>query len=416
MATLTPPAHAIAENPSPTDRYAVDIVVPVYNEARVLEASVRRLRSFLDTEFVFGAVVTIVDNGSTDGTASIARELADAIPGVRAICLTEKGRGRALRRAWLDSDATIVAYMDVDLSTDLRALLPLVAPLLSGHSDVSIGSRLTRGSRVVRGAKREAISRGYNLILRTVMRAKFSDAQCGFKAIRRDRAIELLPLVRDEEWFFDTELLILAERAGLRIHEVPVDWVDDPDSRVDIVSTAVADLRGIARVARGLVRGEIPLSSITPRTATAAETPHVGLARQLVRFGLIGVLSTVLFALLFLALRAVGLGPQIANAGALILSTVVNTQANRRLTFGVTGSDRMVRHQAQGFVVLGFALVFTAGGLAALHHWIPDPSRTAEIVTLTVANVMATLVKFLLFRGWVFRGHRSSSQTTEITQ
>ncbi len=414
MATLTPTPstdHAV----SSTDRHAVDIVVPVYNEAHVLEVSIRRLRDFLDTEFLFDSVVTVVDNGSTDGTDAIARDLAEALPGVRAICLTEKGRGRALRRAWLESDATVVAYMDVDLSTDLRALLPLVAPLLSDHSDVSIGSRLTRGSRVVRGAKREIISRGYNLILRTVMRARFSDAQCGFKAIRRDRALELIPLVRDDEWFFDTELLLLAERADLRIHEVPVDWVDDPDSRVDIVNTALADLRGIVRVGRGLVRGEIPLSSIRPRRPPDTATPHARLARQLMRFGLIGVLSTVLFAGLFLMLRTAGSGPQVANAGALILSTIVNTQANRRLTFGVTGGRRALRHQVQGLAILALALVLTAGGLAALHRLVPDPSHTAEIVTLTVANVMATLVKFLLFRGWVFRGSRTPTQTPEMS-
>ena len=124
--------------------------------------------------------------------------------------------------------------MDVDLSTDLAALLPLVAPLLSGHSDLAIGSRLARGARVVRGAKREFISRCYNLILRASLAARFTDAQCGFKAIRADVAARLLPLVQDTGWFFDTELLVLAQRAGLRIHEVPVDWVDDPDSRVDI--------------------------------------------------------------------------------------------------------------------------------------------------------------------------------------
>ena len=160
---------------------------------------------------------------------------------------------------WDDSDAQVLAYMDVDLSTDLAALLPLVAPLISGHSDVAIGTRLSRGSRVVRGAKREFISRCYNLILRSTLAARFSDAQCGFKAIRADVAHALLPHVEDTGWFFDTELLVLAERSGLRIHEVPVDWVDDPDSRVDIVSTAVADLKGVARLLKGFATGAIPV-------------------------------------------------------------------------------------------------------------------------------------------------------------
>ena len=158
------------------------------------------------------------------------------------------GRGRALRAIWSQSEADVLAYMDVDLSTDLNALLPLVAPLLSGHSDLAIGTRLARGSRVIRGPKRELISRSYNLLLRTLMGARFSDAQCGFKAIRRDQARALLPLTQDTGWFFDTELLVLAERAGLRIHEVPVDWIDDLDSRVDIIATALADLRGMARL------------------------------------------------------------------------------------------------------------------------------------------------------------------------
>jgi hypothetical protein len=155
--------------------------------------------------------------------------------------------------------------MDVDLSTDLRGLLPLVAPLLSGHSDVAIGTRLARSARVVRGLKREVISRSYNRLLRTVLRARFSDAQCGFKAVTATAARGLLDDVRDDGWFFDTELLVLAERAGLRIHEVPVDWVDDPDSRVDVVATALEDLRGVRRVAWGLATGRIPLADLRRR-------------------------------------------------------------------------------------------------------------------------------------------------------
>lgn len=232
----------------------VDIVVPVYNEEADLESSVRRLRAYLDDRFPFASAITIADNASTDATWSIARQLADSMPGVRALHLDEKGRGRALRQAWLASEAPIVGYTDVDLSTDLDALLPLVAPLLSGHSQVSIGSRLARGARVTRGPKRELISRSYNLILRTVLRVGFRDAQCGFKAMRADVARLLLPEVRDQAWFFDTELLVLAERAGLRVHEVPVDWVDDPDSRVAIGSTALADLRGVWRLLRSRSR------------------------------------------------------------------------------------------------------------------------------------------------------------------
>jgi glycosyltransferase involved in cell wall biosynthesis len=226
----------------------LEIVIPVYNERIALEASVRFLYGFLSSTFPFSWQITIVDNASTDETLQIARRLMYELPEVQAMHLPEKGRGRALRAAWSDSSARVLAYMDVDLSTNLDALLPLVAPLISGHSELAIGTRLHRAARVTRSRKRELISRAYNRLLRLVLRARFSDAQCGFKAIRHDAARELLPLVADQAWFFDTELLVLAERHGLRIHEVPVDWLEDLDSRVDIVPTALADLRGVARL------------------------------------------------------------------------------------------------------------------------------------------------------------------------
>lgn len=267
---------------------ALEIVVPVYNEQADLEPSVRRLYAYLAEHLPFGFRLTIADNASTDGTWSIAQRLERSLPRVRAVHLGAKGRGRALRAAWEASDAQVLAYMDVDLSTDLTALLPLVAPLLSGHSDVAIGTRLARTSRVVRGAKREVISRCYNLILRAVLRSHFSDAQCGFKAIRADRARQLLPLVEDTGWFFDTELLVLAERAGMRIHEVPVDWVDDPDSRVDIVATAIADLKGIRRLRRALAAGGPPGGTDAAQLPASADEllpdrrrQHAGLRRPL---------------------------------------------------------------------------------------------------------------------------------------
>jgi glycosyltransferase involved in cell wall biosynthesis len=236
---------ATADAAATTD---VEIVVPVYDEKRVLEASTRRLHAFLSSGFPFSWRIVIADNGSTDGTLAVARRLIYELGGVEALRVRERGRGRALHTAWLASDARVLCYMDVDLSTDLGALLPLVAPLMSGHSDLAIGTRLHRDARVQRSLKRELISRSYNRLLRIVLQARFSDAQCGFKAIRADAARELLPRVRDREWFFDTELLILAQRRGMRIHEVPVDWIEDSDSRVRIVSTALADLRGVARL------------------------------------------------------------------------------------------------------------------------------------------------------------------------
>jgi glycosyltransferase involved in cell wall biosynthesis len=227
---------------------SIDIVLPVYNEERVLAANVRRLRRYVDVVVPFATVITIADNASTDGTWEVAGRLAATVPGVRAVHLDRKGRGRALRQAWSASEAEVVAYMDIDLSTDLDALLPLVAPLLTGDGQVAIGSRLAQGAQVVRGPKREIISRAYNLLIKATMRSRFSDAQCGFKAIRRDTAAALLPLVEDNEWFFDTELLLLAEHNDVSIHEVPVHWTDDPDSRVRLVSTAAKDLKGLVRM------------------------------------------------------------------------------------------------------------------------------------------------------------------------
>jgi glycosyltransferase involved in cell wall biosynthesis len=243
-----PAPAGVAEDARPGDRVRVEVVVPVYNEAHVLEASVRRLHAHLAGGFPFAWSITIADNGSVDGTAAVAEQLAAALPDVGVVHLAEKGRGRALRAVWSASEADVVAYMDVDLSTDLDALLPLVAPLVSGHSQLAVGSRLAPGARVRRGPRRELISRSYNLLLRSVLRLGVRDAQCGFKAVRSDAVRMLLPAVEDESWFFDTELLVRAQRAGLRIVELPVDWTDDPDSRVDIVRTALDDARGVCRL------------------------------------------------------------------------------------------------------------------------------------------------------------------------
>ncbi len=382
----------------------VEIVIPVRNEERDLAPSVRRLVGYLRSAFPCTARVTIADNGSTDGTWAVARSLAAALPGeVRAVHLDLPGRGRALHAIWSASDAEILAYMDVDLSTDLNALLPLVAPLLSGHSDVAIGTRLARGSRVVRGAKREVISRGYNLLLRTTLGAGFSDAQCGFKAIRADAARELLPLVEDTSWFFDTELLVLAERAGLRIHEVPVDWIDDADSRVDIVATALGDLRGVGRVGWGLARGRLKVPVL--REPGLSGSPPRGLAWQLPRFFVIGVLSTAAYVLLYLVFRGFA-GAQAANLAALLLTAVGNTAANRRLTFGVRGRAGAARHQFRGLIAFAAGLVLTSGALAMLHAASPSPGRGTEVTVLVAANLAATLVRFALYRNWVFGSPR----------
>jgi glycosyltransferase involved in cell wall biosynthesis len=248
MISTTPLPTAVQANRSARPAPRVDIVIPVYNEQLTLEPSIRRLHEFLGAELPLQWRIVIADNASTDATLAIARALAFELAATTVLHLDLKGRGRALRGAWTVSDADVLCYMDVDLSTDLRALAPLLCGLASGHSEVAIGTRLAPGARVVRSRRRELISRSYNRLLRLALRARFSDAQCGFKAIRADAARELLPAIKDQGWFFDTELLVLAQRRGMRIHEVAVDWVDDPDSRVAIVSTALSDLRGIVRL------------------------------------------------------------------------------------------------------------------------------------------------------------------------
>ncbi|MDT4892751.1 MAG: hypothetical protein QOE97_1786 [Pseudonocardiales bacterium] len=407
--TLT--SEPVAAQP-PIRTVDVEIVVPVFNEQDDLEHSVRRLHGFLRDAFPFSATITIADNASTDGTWQLATALADELPNVNAVHLDAKGRGRALRQAWTASTARVVAYMDVDLSTDLNALLPLVAPLLSGHSDVAIGTRLSRTAHVVRGPKREFISRSYNLILRTTLRARFSDAQCGFKAMRTECAHALLPHVLDTAWFFDTELLVLAERSGLRIAEVPVDWVDDPDSRVDITATAMADLRGVARLGRALLRGDLPIGELRaqlgrdrPAIGTVAGVP-ASLARQAVVFGSIGVLSTLAYLVLFVAFRPLGAQP--ANLLALLATALANTAANRRFTFGIRGSggSAAARHHAQGLLVFALGLGLTSGALALLAALDPHPGRPLELSVLVMANLVATALRFVLFREWVFAGRR----------
>jgi putative flippase GtrA len=358
----------------PSPAVDVDIVVPVYNEAAGLGRSVRRLHEFLSDGFPFSWRIVVADNASTDATPVIARRLACELPGVAMVRLERKGRGRALRTAWSASDARVVAYMDADLSTDLRGLLPLVAPLLSGHSDLAIGTRLAHASRVVRGPKRELISRAYNVILRTALRARFTDAQCGFKAVRTEALDGLLGDVRDDNWFFDTELLVLAQRRGLRIHEVPVDWVDDPDSSVHIVATALEDLRGVARLAS---------------------------AGPVARFAAVGVVSTLAYALLFLLLHGV-VGPAAANALALAITAVGNTAANRRFTFGVRGRAGLPRHHTLGALVFFLTLGLTTGALAVLHGLSAHPSRILELAVLVAASAAATVTRYVALRSWVF--------------
>ena len=419
---LTPLPRPRPDDADPAPQ--LEIVVPVYNEAQQLAASISALRAFLDSSFPLATVVTIADNASTDDTWTIATGLAASLPGVRALHLDRKGRGRALRAAWTASRAPVVAYMDVDLATGLDALLPLVAPLLSGHSDVAIGTRLAPGAHVVRGARREVISRSYNLLVRTALGNACTDAQCGFKALRRDAAAAVLPLVEDEAWFFDTEVLVTARRLGLRIHEVPVDWVDDLDSRVAVANTAWLDLCGIARMltpssrrraadarrrsaglpttaAEPVAAPDLPPSARVAAPETSPGAADEVFADELLRFAGVGVVSTVAYLALF-ALLEPSLGAFAANAVALVACSLGNTAAHRGMAGTARhGLDRLHRALTAS-ALLGVSLAFTTTALAVTRALGLD-ALAPELAAVTVANLAAAAFRFAILRTWVFR-------------
>ena len=241
----------------------VDIVIPVYNEEKDLPRSIDILTRHLREKVENPWRIIIADNGSTDSTMSVAEMLSNRYTGVTCVHIPQKGRGRALRQVWLECTADIVCYMDVDLSTDLNHFSELIYAVEEG-SHVAIGSRLSKGSKVKRSLKREFISRAYSTLIRAMFFTPFHDAQCGFKALSRNAARSLVPLVKDNGWFFDSELLIIASRRGYRIKEIPVHWEDDPDSRVRIIRTAWGDIKGLLRLRFGGIPS-IPPASVESR-------------------------------------------------------------------------------------------------------------------------------------------------------
>jgi glycosyltransferase involved in cell wall biosynthesis len=248
----------------------VDIVVPVYNEEQALPRSILILSDFLKANLTNPWQVIIADNASTDGTRRVAEQLARKYAGVHYLYLPQKGRGRALRTAWMQGTADIVCYMDVDLSTELVHLPQLIQCLEAGY-DIAIGSRLSPDSRVTRSFRREVISRVYNRLIRAMFFTSFEDAQCGFKALTRQAAQAIIPHVKNNNWFFDTELLIIAAKGGYRIAPVPVRWLDDPTSTVKVVRTATEDLKGLLRLRLGGVPRVEPPPHRTPSNGPASE-------------------------------------------------------------------------------------------------------------------------------------------------
>lgn len=374
------------------ERPTVDLVLPVHNEEEILATSVERLHDYLSKGFPFDWRIVIADSASTDSTLALAKELATQFTSIDVTAVPQKGRGRALRTAWMRSDADVVAYTDVDLSTGLTGLLPLIAPLVSGHSEIAVGSRLSDGAVVARGPKREVISRLYNLLLRMVFAVRFRDAQCGFKALRADVAHRLLPAVRDEAWFFDTELLLLAEHNGLRVHEVPVDWIDDPDSRVEVRSTALEDLRGIRRVLWAFLRGEgqVDLGALERK-------PLVDdFGRQTVSFLLIGCVSTSVSLVLFLALRG-RIGAVGANVISVSATALFNAWANRRWTFRRRGGRGRWWHATGALLAYLAALILSTFGLLLVDGpW-------SQVGVVLSAWLLAGILRFTVLRSWANR-------------
>jgi glycosyltransferase involved in cell wall biosynthesis len=256
----------------PQSRIGIDVVIPVLNEAHVLERSIITVHDFLSRCVPYRWRIVIAENGSTDGTAEVAKRLCERFERVELLVIGKRGRGRALRAAWMRGDADILCYTDVDLSTELEAFPRLFAALIEGQYDLAVGSRLARGARTTRSVKRDLISRAYNLILRLALDVRFSDAQTGFKAITREVARDVMPLVEDDGWFLDTELLVLSEKMGYRIADIPVRWIEDDDSRVKIIRTAWEDLKGVNRL-RKLARAGALRTAASVQSRVARLTP-----------------------------------------------------------------------------------------------------------------------------------------------
>lgn len=418
----TAAAPAPFQTPGPVARVTpstttVEVVVPAYNEERALPGCLRTLHARLRGELPFSWRITVADNASTDRTLEVAREMAAELPGIDVVHLDRKGKGLALRTVWGTSDADIVAYMDVDLSTGLDGFLPLIAPLASGHSDLAIGSRLAPGARTLRGLRREFVSRSYNTLIRLTHGTRFSDGQCGFKAARTEVVRPLLEVTRDDGFFFDTELLLLADHNGLRVHEVAVDWVEDVDTRVNIAGTAVKDLRGLWRTARLKASGRA-VAAIPPRPGPVAEHPDAVLGRRRTRgvltwevgcFLAIGAASTLGHALLYWLLRG-WWSPLVANLAAQTVVTLLNTEANRRLTFRGSPAGPVRAHLGAGALFV-FCYVVTAGAVLGFRHLAGDPSYAAEAVVLATASVLVTVVRFVTLKLAVFGRRRAPADT-----
>ena len=237
----------LQSNDSQNKRPSALVVLPVYNEEKAVRKGVETLVSFLNKHERYTWKVAISDNNSNDRTAEISRELELENPIVSYLHIPQKGRGIALRTAWEQADTDYVSYMDIDLSTGLDALIKAI-DALAGGADIAVGTRLAKESNTTRCLKREFISRSYNIVIKMSLGTHFNDAHCGFKTGRREVVQKMLPYIEDNEWFFDTEFLFYGEKLGYKIVEIPVTWVEDPDTKAKIFKDAYDDIRGLYRL------------------------------------------------------------------------------------------------------------------------------------------------------------------------
>lgn len=207
----------------------IDFCLPVYNEEKIMKGSVVRLLEFCQSQnWNFNWQIALLINGSRDQSLEIARQLAERHPD-RIVCFDypEAGRGRALKKYYLASQADILTYMDIDLAVSLDNIQPLIDPIICGQADMVIGSRLLPESRIKRSFIRELSSQSYNYLSRIILGHKFSDMQCGFKAVKTESFKKLSPFITDTQWFFDTEMIAFGHLFDYRIKEIPVDWSEN---------------------------------------------------------------------------------------------------------------------------------------------------------------------------------------------